>query len=315
MNRRHYLICWLLFTAFFFGSCKDSKIAQEMDGTWTTSYVTSYEDGTKSFVDEQITFKEDASINAGGTFFEIRTGQEEEDEDEVNATYRWVSKIEGTWEVNVEDLVLNYNISSLNIEIGKEDVDFEIKNKALLLNDWGSLIVGGLYLRDNLYKEIKKGVYKQMFRYYQNVNNYTKENGSSFSDIQIQGNILSYETEDMGRIKYTRIGDNLGNDEVTKGTNEYRSNASHQLSGFIDKYEIVMVYNLWEGGKVSGYYYYTSQGPNKKINFSGQLQASKLTITCNNQDVFDGYLEDDNYSGMFSNARGNYLEFKLYMSK
>ena len=36
-------------------SCDDSKTAKDMEGTWTRSYITPYEDGTKSHIDEQIT--------------------------------------------------------------------------------------------------------------------------------------------------------------------------------------------------------------------------------------------------------------------
>ena len=141
-------------------SCKDTKIAKDMEGTWKRSYVTSYEDGTKSHVDEQITYTYDASDkkNDGGTFVEICTGQEEADDDEFNAKYRWVSKIEGTWKMELGNLYQHYNISTLEVEIGKDDVDLKVKDEAWLWNDWGELLSVGIYAQQTFYKNLKKYV-------------------------------------------------------------------------------------------------------------------------------------------------------------
>ena len=117
---RHIL--FLVTAMLLLCSCNDSKIAKYMEGTWTRSYITSYEDGTKSHVDEQTTFNYDATDEEkdGGTFIEICTGQEETEEDEINAKYRWVSKIEGTWKIEFGSLYQHYDLSTLEVEISKK---------------------------------------------------------------------------------------------------------------------------------------------------------------------------------------------------
>ena len=187
-------------------SCKDSKIAKEMEGTWKRSYVTSYEDGTKSHVDEQVTFTYDASDdeNDGGSFVEICTGQEEVDEDEANTKYRWVSKIEGTWKIELATLYQRYNLSTLEVEIGKDDIDMKIKDEAWLWNDWWNLLTTGLYAKHNILENLKKETYKELFRSYQRQNAAYKQD-LGFNDVQIHGNVMSYETGDMGRVKLYRV--------------------------------------------------------------------------------------------------------------
>ena len=328
----------LLITSIFY-SCEDNKLAKEMEGTWTTSYISSYEDGTKSYIDEQVTFKNENSDKGGGSFFEIRTGKEELDEDEINIKYRWISRIEGTWSIDLENLVLNYNMSTLEVEVGKEDVNFDFKGEAYLWNDWGTLIMNGFYLNNNLYKELKKSCYKDLFQYYAKAREYTKENGLTFYNIQIKGSILSFETDDLGRIEYSRVKDgqslnDKNNGAVTDTENDTEntqylsspnnenidnstedSDYTYKLSGFVDKYKIYMFLNIEDDGKVSGYYYYDSQGSENSIYLSGQYletdETSQLILNCDNQDVFNGYIVDTKYSGEFTNTSDVSLKFNL----
>lgn len=203
-NRKSILLVSLIL--LFMCSCKDSEIAKNMEGTWKRSSVTSYDDGTKSYVDEQITFTYDATATEenDGTFTEISTGQEEEDEDEINAKYRWVSKIEGTWKIEQGTLYMHYNLSTLEVEIGKDDVNLKIKYEAWLWNDWAGLLTAGQYSQQNIYKELKKETYRQLFRSYKSHNDQDYDN-LGFSEVKINGNIMSYETSDMGKIKYYRV--------------------------------------------------------------------------------------------------------------
>lgn len=338
-KRHNYGMALMLLITSILYSCDDSKLAKEMEGTWTTSYISSYEDGTKSYIDEQVTFKNDNADKDGGSFYEIRTGKEELDEDEVNVKYRWISRIEGTWVINMEDLVLNYNISTLEVDVGKEDVNFDFKGKAYLWNNWGSLLMNGLYLNNNLYKELKKSCYKEMFRYYARVRNYTKDNGFSFSNVQIKGSILSYETDDLDRIEYSRVKDGQSflyskNDGVTEIENKEEDNIyssssnvenndnnydnsdyTFRMTGFVDKYKIYMFLNIEDDGKVSGCYYYDSQGSENSINLSGQYKETdethQLILNCDNQDIFSGYIDDTKYSGEFTNSSNKCLNFNL----
>ena len=196
-------------------SCKDSEIAKEMEGTWKSNFVTSYEDGTKSYVEELITYTYDATDEEkdGGTFTEICTGQEEADEDEINAKYRWVSKIEGTWKIELGTLFQHYNLSTLDVEIGKDDVDFKIKSEAWLRNDWGELMSTGFYVKNTIHDNLKKETYKELFRTYKKHNNQDSQD-IGFNNVEIKDNILSYETGDMGKVKFYRVKE--------KGTQNYK---------------------------------------------------------------------------------------------
>ena len=202
-------------------SCKDTKIAKDMEGTWKRSYVTSYEDGTKSHVDEQVTFTYDASDeeNDGGSFVEICTGQEEVDEDEANTKYRWVSKIEGTWKIELGTLYQRYNLSTLEVEIGKDDIDMKIKDEAWLWNDWWNLLTAGLYAKQNILENLKKETYKELFRSYQRQNIAYKQD-LGFNDVQIHGNVMSYETGDMGRVKLYRVKERKERQPNSKGVTD-----------------------------------------------------------------------------------------------
>jgi hypothetical protein len=211
-----YKIYALLMMAVVFTlcSCNDSKIAKEMDGTWKGSYTTSYEDGTKSHVDEQITFTYDAADNEkdGGTFIEICTGQEEIDEDEINAKYRWVSKIDGTWKIELGDLYQHYDISTLEVEIGKDDVDLKINDEAWLWNDWSDLFRTSLYIQQTIYKNLKKETYKTLFREYQEYNDQDDQE-IGYVGVKINGSVLSFETNDLGRVKFYRVKEKASNNK------------------------------------------------------------------------------------------------------
>lgn len=135
---------------------------------------------------------------------EMCTGQEEADEDEINAKYRWVSKIEGTWKIEFGTLYQHYNLSTLEVEIGKDDVDLKIKDEAWLWNDWGDLLTAGIYAKQTIYENLKKETYKELFRSYKRLNNQTSQD-IGFPNVQINGSVMSYETSDMGKVKFYRV--------------------------------------------------------------------------------------------------------------
>lgn len=200
---------WLRQKAYFFiiiltiVSCDDSKTAKDMEGTWTRSYITPYEDGTKSHIDEQITYKYDASDEEkdGGSFVEICTGQEEEEEDNILYKYRWISRIEGTWKIEFGYLYQHYNLSTLEVEIGKNDLKMNAEGFGF---DFTSLFPQEFLLLTDVYQDLKKGTYKQLFRSYKRLNSQdNRELG--FADVQVKGNILSYETGDLGTISFHRV--------------------------------------------------------------------------------------------------------------
>lgn len=335
------ILCYLsLFLIVTLCSCKDTKIARDMNGTWKRSYVTSYEDGTKSHIDEQISFHYDAidKEKDGGTFVEICTGQEEADEDEINAKYRWVSKIEGIWKIELGTLYQHYNLSTLEVEIGEDDVDLKIKDEAWLWNDWGELLTAGLYAKHTIHENLKKETYKELFRSYKRLNNQDNQD-IGYSNVNINGNVLSYETGDIGIVKLYRVKERKAQErkhnieetimecdvnnnkepstlDANPGRVSHATDFTYSLSGNIGKYQITMILDIDDVGNVSGYYYYDSQGPENPINLTGQYSQtnsnfSLLTLHGNNQDVFEGSIKGENYSGEFNNEKGSVLDFNL----
>ena len=58
MKEIKYKVVWvILFSCtLLLNSCKDSILAEDMEGSWVTSIVTSYDDGTKGHRNEQLTY-------------------------------------------------------------------------------------------------------------------------------------------------------------------------------------------------------------------------------------------------------------------
>ena len=195
--------CLLLMVMMIGSSCQDSKIAEEMVGTWKGNHVVSYDDGTKSYQEEIVTYKRNDGKDDGGTFTEVSTGKEEIDDDEVNVKYKWISRIEGTWEIKEGNLYQHYNLSTLEVEIGDDDIDYNFNNVNLFLTDFDVLFAQGMYLSQNLQKDLKKDTYKTLFRYYKNQNIQDKD-GAGFLNVEVNGDMLSYETID-GRVNYVRV--------------------------------------------------------------------------------------------------------------
>lgn len=277
MRRTFYhrtYVTFVILLVLMLCSCKDSKIAKDMEGTWKRSYVTSYENGTKSHVDEQISFHYDATDKKkdGGTFVEMCTGQEETDEDEISAKYRWVSKIEGTWEIKMGNLYQYYNMSTLEVKIGKDDVDWKI-NDIWLWDDWLGLMKDML----DIYKELKKEVYRQQFNIYENINNQYNED-IGFLDVRIKGDVLSYETSDMGRLEYYRVKEKRTQDKnrkIIKGDNKQNDDMTTENSSYKDAYFIELVIN-WDKMHESRTFDNLESCPYAKtVKFYGQSMSGK----------------------------------------
>lgn len=319
MKRLKKKMVWgmLLTYVILLNSCKDSMLAEDIVGSWTTSFVISYDDGTKGHRDEQLTFKRDNSSNNGGVFYEKIYFEDEIENEEGNIKYKYVSTIEGTWEINKENLHLHYNISKLEVRLNKKDIDFD--RKYIKVDFWGtsSSVFEEGYEQDQFIKELKKSAYKKLFNYYKSLNEDTENNDYTYQNVHIQGDVLSFETPEMEKKEYNRESENVSSmdeEDNTKEDDDYQ----HQRCGVIGEYKIVMCYDIDKDNNVSGYYYYESQGPEKRISFTGKIiiidSKEQLTLRCNNRDIFDGYFDENRayYTGDFSNINNNKLEFVLY---
>lgn len=195
----------LLLLAMVNSSCKDERLAEELQGTWKRNHVEAYEDGTKSLQEEFLTLVRTDSKKNGGTFTEASTGNEEIDDSEFIVKYKWTSHIDGTWEIKDGAFYQHYNIATLEVEVNKSDIDYQInKNTNLLLTSFDKLMAKSLYLEQNLQTDLQKDAYKALFQYYKK-QNLQDVKGGGFSNIEVEGNTFSFETIDLGRVTYTKV--------------------------------------------------------------------------------------------------------------
>lgn len=87
------------------------------------------------------------------------------------------------------------------------------------------------------------------------------------------------------------------------------------LHGTVDIYPVYMKLSI-EGNVVNGSYYYESQGPGKQLNLRGIYDDGRLELfetDENGQQTghFVGQLKKGIYIGIFYNARGNSMQFRL----
>lgn len=292
-------------------------LSEEIEGTWETSVITSYDDGTKGHRNDQLTFKRGQNTNNGGVFSEKCIYEDEIDDEEGNIKYKYTSTIEGTWEIKKGNLSLHYNISTLEVTLRKKDVEFDWQYVIADSCGSSSIFEDG-YEQDQFIKELKKSAYKGRFRYYKEFNNETDNNELSYTNVEIKGSVLSFDTSDMGIIKYNRIKDDTSITKKEEDKTKDESDYQHARGGTIGDYEIFMYYDIDKDNNVSGFYYYGSQGVEKKIFFTGKINKKdskeQLTLKCENQDIFDGYFDENrsNYTGTFSNINNKKLEFVLY---
>lgn len=187
--------------ALALSSCEDTRVAGELEGTWTRGYVMPFEDGTKERIREQITFLRTDRDSKGGTFEEICTGEDELKEKQYIATYKWVSSIKGTWEISRKQLFEHYDISTLEVVLNKEDVKTELNPDYYFWNS-DNLIMDAISLQ-SLHEELKQDTYKALYRSYSSLNRQDHK-GRGYTDVQVKGNEFSYMSADMGRITFRR---------------------------------------------------------------------------------------------------------------
>lgn len=178
---------------FCFSSCQDAKLAEQLDGTWHTSYMALDEDGVSYPEEQDVKFthiKSDSKY--GGRFVERVSAEINTEENDVSMSYKLVSTISGEWEIFEGDLYMEYNLSSLGVEIQNMSVD-----NALFF----SLL--GIDFNNMVAKEIRKSAYHEMYKTYQSSNK-DNDNGYCFLDLSVDGNTMSYSTADLGRMEWVR---------------------------------------------------------------------------------------------------------------
>lgn len=97
-----------------------------------------------------------------------------------------------------------------------------------------------------------------------------------------------------------------------------------EMEGKIGKYKIVMQLDIYDNGKVNGWYYYKSKGPGKKISLSGNYNSKtdQINLTEKVNGKITGYFRGEyvtghlthfgwlyQYNGIWESPSGKKLEF------
>ena len=128
------------------------------------------------------------------------TAEIENEEENINVRCKTICTISGEWEIIGGDLYMTYNLSSMDVEV--KDMNYELlENTALGFDILG---IDRIKLEDNITEEIRRNSYREMYKVYQQSNKETDQ-GFCFEDLSIEGDSMSYNTSDFGRIKWMRI--------------------------------------------------------------------------------------------------------------
>ena len=243
MNKICYYIA-SFFCACFLSSCNDAKLAEEIEGNWHYEYTAQSEDGSKVKIDMVYEFDHvDSNSKNGGNFAERQFGAVQNVElEDINGTvsYKYDSYIEGTWEVKEGDLQINYDLNSLEVEIDADDVKLKLRN-ALSEMALGLYVMGSM--RDpikDFVKEAKKELYGDLYEEYKH------DRSKEYRELKIEGNSMSFLTDDEGRVQFNRIITN-----VEKETNNEQSNTPDDTSQDEVTKLLTEKIKLWDNGHLS----------------------------------------------------------------
>ena len=112
---------------------------------------------------------------------------------------------------------MKYDISSLEVKVGKDDVKYELDHSQAFkyglesgfssLFDLDYILGADFYLSENLYKEIQKESYRDLFRYYKNMNQ-QYDDGLGYKNLKVDDYTMSYSAED-GDYTYHRYNSSV----------------------------------------------------------------------------------------------------------
>ena len=99
-------------------SCQDTQLAEQLDGTWHTSFTQKDEDGIPYTEEEDVKFiYMKSNAKDGGKFKEKVTIGTATEYYTVNESYKIVCTISGEWEIIGGDLYMGYDLSSLDVKV------------------------------------------------------------------------------------------------------------------------------------------------------------------------------------------------------
>lgn len=179
-------------------SCQDAQLAEQLDGIWHTSYTLKDEDGISYPEEQDVKFTHmKSNVKDGGRFKEKVASEIKTEEYDMNVSCKLVCTISGGWEIIGGDLYMEYDLSSMDVEV--KDMNCELSWDAFV---GGSVL--GIDYNNIIAEEIRKNTYREMYKTYRNSNE-ENDKGCCFLDLSIEGNTMSYTTSDLGRLEWMRV--------------------------------------------------------------------------------------------------------------
>ena len=195
----------LTFTAT---SCSDADLAKAAEGKWVNTCQLEDDEGIPYTQSTLYSFTHiDSDAKNGGTFVEKIRIEQMEEEDGMSLNYSLASSISGEWEIIFGDLYLTYDPSTL--EVAVDNFDFNLTADAtpdMRLGMVGVNLYESLTGEDLLDMEGVKRAFQDDY-YQAQLQRYTEfnEEDTCFPDFQAEGNSMSFDTEDVGRIEFHRL--------------------------------------------------------------------------------------------------------------
>jgi hypothetical protein len=171
----------VLFVIALLTSCKDTKLTKDAIGKWKSELKT--EDGKEN---TYYLLGENGQLEETTFYYQHYT------EDGVNVTVKFKSTIKGTWEVLLGDLDFSYDLSSLKVKY----IDMDFPDFSAFERELADALISGF--AQDLIKDEESELYDNLYGHYQEYRE------STYSDIKINGNVMTVTTED-GKIKWRKV--------------------------------------------------------------------------------------------------------------
>ncbi len=188
-----------MFIALFMTSCNDEDLAKAAHGVWTTGELVEIDDDGEP-INYCTTYIFKYNPNAkydGGTFVEMCEFTTHPEHDDLITEFSATVTISGRWEIIYGDMVLTYNLSSLDVAVDNYDVtlsDDADYSTYLWYEEMHSK------MKREMPEEHRKATYQMFYTDYQENNEQRCEN------LSIDHGFMSYDT-DEGREVLTKVRD------------------------------------------------------------------------------------------------------------
>lgn len=191
-------VALVLMALFCLCSCGDIEKAEQLDGTWRTSYE-NYDEGLVEKMTETITYHYDEdSWDDDGTFVIVLSARIDDiyiDED-LTCDCKYRARITGRWSVDQGDLSHVYDIGTFELKMGRDDVTVHTDTylssaerrelQEAIADEFQSTLQGGL---------------RSQFIDFNNA-------GLPYRNLKVSGNKMSYDTSDYGRMEFQKVNGN-----------------------------------------------------------------------------------------------------------